>query len=66
MTTKDLAWPLWIVGTVLIVLSWLHMVSYTVGWIGFGIVMLGWWPRGESKPDVTATENDANEPPSST
>ncbi len=65
MTTKDLSWPLWIVGTVLVVLSWLRVVSYTVGWIGFGIVMLGWWPRGETKPDVTSTENDADEPPSS-
>ena len=39
---KELAWPLWIVGMVLVVLSWVHVVSHTVGWIGFGGAVAGW------------------------
>lgn len=32
---------LWIAGTAVIVLSWMHVVPNKVGWIGFGIAMLG-------------------------
>jgi hypothetical protein len=35
------AWLLWILGTVLIVLSWTNTVPVTVGWIGFGIACVG-------------------------
>ena len=33
--------PLWIVGTALIVLSYVHAVSYRTGWIGFVIALTG-------------------------
>ena len=34
-------WALWILGTVLIVLSWNAVVSVEVGWVGFGIAFAG-------------------------
>jgi len=41
MSRHQKAWWLWAVGTVLIVLSWFHVVTNTVGWIGFGIGLAG-------------------------
>ena len=41
MRLNQLAWVLWIAGTVLIVGSWTRAISPTVGWIGFGIAALG-------------------------
>ena len=41
MNRQKLAWWLWACGTVLIVLSWFGIVSYTVGWIGFAIGIVG-------------------------
>ena len=35
------AWCLWIGGTALIVGSWINLVSYKLGWIGFGIALSG-------------------------
>jgi len=35
-----LSWPAWFIGTTLIVLRWLHLVTPTVGWIGFAIAGL--------------------------
>jgi hypothetical protein len=32
---------LWIAGTVVIVLSWMHVVPTKVGWIGFAIALFG-------------------------
>jgi len=32
---------LWIIGTILIVLSWFNVVPNKVGWIGFGMALLG-------------------------
>jgi len=37
----NFAWTLWLVGTVLIVGSWFHVVPIRVGWIGFAIAMAG-------------------------
>jgi len=34
---RTLYWIVWTFGTALIVLSWLRMVSYTIGWIGWGM-----------------------------
>ena len=34
-------WSFWMVGTVLIVLSWVDVVTPTVGWAGFGIAIVG-------------------------
>jgi hypothetical protein len=36
-----LCWLLWIAGTILIVLSWTHTVSYEIGWVGFGVAGTG-------------------------
>lgn len=41
MNRNQIAWWLWAVGTVLIVLSWIEAVSTIVGWCGFGIGMVG-------------------------
>jgi hypothetical protein len=41
MRLDQIAWVLWIAGTVLIVGSWTGEVSPTVGWIGFAIAGLG-------------------------
>ena len=35
MNLYKLSWVLWIPGTLLIVLSWIHVVSPKVGWVGF-------------------------------
>jgi len=34
-------WAMWIVGTILIVASWVNIVNPTVGWVGFGVALLG-------------------------
>jgi hypothetical protein len=34
-------WGMWIGGTILIVASWVDIVSPTVGWVGFGVALLG-------------------------
>ena len=33
---------IWIVGTALIVLSWINVVPASVGWIGFALAGVGW------------------------
>lgn len=35
------AWVLWIAGSIVIVLSWVNVVSVTVGWVGFAVAMAG-------------------------
>jgi hypothetical protein len=32
---------LWISGTALIVLSWVHVVPHKVGWVGWGVALFG-------------------------
>jgi hypothetical protein len=39
MRKSSLIWVVWWIGTILIVLSWVRVVSFTVGWIGFGIAV---------------------------
>ncbi len=34
-------WLFWIVGAALILMSWVHVVTPQVGWIGFGIAVTG-------------------------
>jgi hypothetical protein len=34
-------WAIWIGGTILIVASWADIVSPTIGWVGFGVALLG-------------------------
>jgi hypothetical protein len=65
MNRKQLAWWLWAIGTVVIALSWFHVVTPQVGWIGFAIAMsgsvLGW---GIRPPRSSRSSPDANrEPP---
>jgi hypothetical protein len=57
MARFQVAWWMWAVGTVLIVLSWFDVVSHGVGWCGFGIGLfgsvLGWGlqpPSGKQGP----------------
>ena len=49
MRRQQIAWWLWALGTVLIVLSWVGDVSPTIGWCGFllGLVgsVMGWGLR---------------------
>ena len=41
MKKSQISWWLWATGTALIVLSWLHIVSNNVGYIGFAIALAG-------------------------
>lgn len=41
MALSLLAWPLWIVGTILVLLSWVDVVSIPIGWAGFAIGTIG-------------------------
>jgi len=41
MRLRQFCWLVWLVGTVLVVLSWMRLVSPTAGWVGFGISLLG-------------------------
>jgi hypothetical protein len=34
-------WAMWIGGTILIVASWANVVTPTIGWIGFGVALIG-------------------------
>ena len=34
-------WVLWLCGTALIALSWVRLVTPEIGWIGFGIALVG-------------------------
>lgn len=40
----------YVAGTVLIVASWFRVVDYRIGWIGFGMAMLGWVVNSFSGP----------------
>ncbi|MCI0638374.1 MAG: hypothetical protein L0Y70_04825 [Gemmataceae bacterium] len=57
-------WCLWIVGTGLIVLSWMRAVSPTTGWIGFAIAGVGfvftWAPRGQTIEGIYPTSPQGN------
>lgn len=41
MAVYRAGWLLWMGGTILIVLSWVGLVSYQVGWVGAGIALVG-------------------------
>jgi hypothetical protein len=41
MRIQQIAWILWVVGTALIVASWMGAVTPTVGWIGFAVAGVG-------------------------
>jgi hypothetical protein len=65
MKRNQTAWYFWAVGTVLIVLSWFHVVSNTIGWCGFGIGMagsvMGWGvrpPKSDTKPEPPKLDVD--------
>ena len=60
---------LWVVSTVLIVLTWLKMVSMTFGWIGFALGLcasfLTWGfrsPRSAAPPPGAADEHQPPKP----
>jgi hypothetical protein len=38
---RKVAWALWIPGTVLVIGSWVDVVPVTIGWIGFGVAIVG-------------------------
>lgn len=65
MNRNQLAWWLWTVGSIMIVLSWFDVVSTTVGWCGFGIAMAGSVigrvlrpPPSESQPEPPYPEQE--------
>jgi hypothetical protein len=37
MNIRRIIWAAWWIGTILIVLSWVHVVPIAIGWFGFGI-----------------------------
>jgi hypothetical protein len=63
-------WALWLVGTALIVLSWVDVVSRPVGWVGFAVavvgVLLSSAARKQSPPSTPAdleSEQPTDAPP---
>src|SRR5690348_8969151 len=40
-TRRRTAWCLWILGTALIVLNWIGVVSAEIGWCGFAVAISG-------------------------
>jgi hypothetical protein len=41
MTLHKFAWVLWLIGSAIIVLSWIDVVPAQVGWLGFVVAMVG-------------------------
>jgi hypothetical protein len=41
MSVHKLSWALWIGGTILIAASWIDVVTPQIGWVGFGIAVVG-------------------------
>lgn len=41
MKRNQIAWCLWAIGTALVVLSWVGVVSTTIGWCGFAVGLVG-------------------------
>ena len=41
MSRIQIAWLCWAIGTILVVLSWFGVVSYTIGWCGFALGLVG-------------------------
>jgi membrane-bound ClpP family serine protease len=41
MDLHRVSWIVWIIGTALIILSWIHVVSGTIGWVGFVLALVG-------------------------
>jgi hypothetical protein len=39
MRLNRISWAFWTAGTIVIVLSWMNMVTPRVGWIGFGVAL---------------------------
>ena len=67
MKLRHWLWTLWTVGTILIILSWMNVVSRSVGWIGFGIALLGTICSGYSTRETgLARPEVARHPASST
>lgn len=63
MKRNQIAWWLWAIGTVLVVLNWLGVVNSIVGWIGFAIGLVGsviaWGvrpPRGDEQVEIPKTD----------
>jgi hypothetical protein len=64
MSRDQVTWWMWAIGTALVVLSWVDVVSTTVGWCGFVIGLAGsaasWGvrpPSGEAQPPTEAVED---------
>lgn len=64
MKRHEYAWYFWCAGTIIIVLSWFDVVSTKIGWLGFGIALIGsvmsWGlrpPHSNPPNDVYNTEN---------
>jgi hypothetical protein len=41
MNRNQIAWWCWAIGTILVLLSWFGVVSFTVGWCGFVLGLVG-------------------------
>jgi hypothetical protein len=70
MRVQQLAWPLWLVGTALIVASWVGAVSLPVGWVGFAITAVGtlisWVPAQADPSQYPLTQDGFPVKPSGT
>lgn len=41
MSLNAACWLMWIAGTIVIVLSWVNVVTPQTGWFGFGLAIFG-------------------------
>ena len=62
MNLLNLAWALWFVGTAMVILSWVNVVSIQIGWAGFAIGTVGFIlsriPIGDGQEDGPAPPAD--------
>ena len=66
MSRNQIAWWFWAIGTVLVVLSWMNVVSYTIGWCGFVLGLVGnvltWGLRPPKKSPQINPNPPTNDP----
>lgn len=61
----NLGWALWLVGGLMIIASWAEFVTPDIGWIGFGIAVLGMLMSSATRRERYERDRDqaANEKP---
>lgn len=62
MSLNAACWLMWIAGTIVIVLSWVNVVTPQTGWFGFGLAIFGTllssFARSRSRPAESSDAPD--------